>query len=56
MSHITANRATTRNRVPTIQCLVQKHNPEAKKIRVAAIEPDYNSRHHCTRYWMAVIL
>lgn len=36
-THNTAMNATSKNTVPTIQCRVQKHRPEAKKISVAAM-------------------
>lgn len=54
MIHRTMTKATTRKTVPTIQCFVQKHAPEARKMSVAAIN-DCNPAQHCTRNWIGVV-
>lgn len=54
MTQSVTTKATIRNSVPTIQCRVQKHAPEARKMSVAAIGGDSNSLSHCTVHCMEV--
>ena len=56
MTQSTAKKATSRNIVPTIQWRVQKHNPEARKIKVATIGADCSCAQHCIGNWMEAIL
>lgn len=55
MNQSVTTSATMRNRVPTIQCFVQKHAPEAKKMSVAAMEMEFRPAKHCTRHCIEVI-
>jgi len=44
MTQRAAITATTRNSPPTIQCLVQKHAPAARRIMVGIINGNYRFR------------
>ncbi len=52
MIYNTAKAATKRKSDPTIQCLVQKHAPAARKMRVAAIGAHCTAERYCMRNWM----
>lgn len=41
MIQSTTTKATNKKSVPTIQCRVQKHAPEARKMIVAAIDDEF---------------